>query len=304
MAKKKSAKKAAKKTVKAAKKAVKKSAAKKATAKKSAAKKPAAKKPAAKKPAAKKPAPKKAATPARRSAPSMTERKVVVSSTSTPPAAIDVRPVAPPPPPPPPPAADDDFGGPDEAPPTDAAEDLDGGFGDDDLGDGDDEDELRRAPAAPFPAAGARTAMTAPPLDLHDQHGRLHRVSDYAGRVLVLFFYPQDDTPGCTAEACGFRDLLGELAALGAAVVGVSSDDAAAHRRFAAKFGLTFPLLADPGGAAARRYGVWGDGAARRCTIIVDAGGIIAGEISGVPAAEHPAAALAWLRATTVTAPP
>lgn len=294
MAKKKSASKAVKKTAKAAKKAVKKSATKKATAKK-----PAMKKPAAKKPAAKKTAAKKAAMPARRSASSMTERKVAVSSTSAPPAVIDVRPA---PPPPPPPVSDDDFGGPDEVPTTDAADDLDGGFGDDDLGDGDDEDELRRASAAPSPAADARTTKSAPRLDLYDQHGRLHRVDDYAGRVLIIFFYPKDDTPGCTAEACGFRDFLGQFADLGAAVLGVSSDDAESHRRFASKFGLTFPLLTDPGGVSARRYGVWGDGAAQRCTIIVDADGTIAKEIRGVPAANHPAAALDWLRARTTVA--
>ena len=75
---------------------------------------------------------------------------------------------------------------------------------------------------------------------------------------MVLYFYPKDDTPGCTKEACGFRDRMGDLQALGAVVLGVSADDVASHKRFAEKYGLNFPLLADPERQAILAYGAWG----------------------------------------------
>ncbi len=75
---------------------------------------------------------------------------------------------------------------------------------------------------------------------------------------MVLYFYPKDDTPGCTKEACGFRDRMGDLQALGAVVLGVSADDLASHKRFAEKYGLNFPLLADPERQAILAYGAWG----------------------------------------------
>lgn len=93
---------------------------------------------------------------------------------------------------------------------------------------------------------------------LPDQEGRIHRLSDYRGRWVVLYFYPKDDTPGCTKEACGFRDHLGDLQELGAVVLGVSADDVQSHKRFAEKYGLNFPLLADPGREAILAYGAWG----------------------------------------------
>jgi peroxiredoxin Q/BCP len=86
----------------------------------------------------------------------------------------------------------------------------------------------------------------APDFALPDQEGRTHRLSDYRGRWVVLYFYPKDDTPGCTKEACGFRDQMGSLKALDAVVLGVSADDVESHKRFAEKYGLNFPLLADP----------------------------------------------------------
>jgi thioredoxin-dependent peroxiredoxin len=95
----------------------------------------------------------------------------------------------------------------------------------------------------------------APDFALRDQDGQTHRLGDYAGRWLVLFFYPRDDTPGCTREACGFRDDIGMLNTLGAAVVGVSVDDVRAHADFASKFGLPFALLSDPDGTTAAAYG-------------------------------------------------
>ncbi len=75
---------------------------------------------------------------------------------------------------------------------------------------------------------------------------------------MVLYFYPKDDTPGCTKEACGFRDRMGDLQELGAVVLGVSADDVQSHKRFAEKYGLNFPLLADPGREVILAYGAWG----------------------------------------------
>lgn len=98
----------------------------------------------------------------------------------------------------------------------------------------------------------------APEFALPDQEGRIHRLSDYRGKWVVLYFYPKDDTPGCTKEACGFRDRMGDLQELGAVVLGVSADGVESHKRFAEKYGLNFPLLADPERQAILAYGAWG----------------------------------------------
>ncbi len=98
----------------------------------------------------------------------------------------------------------------------------------------------------------------APDFALPDQEGRLHRLSEYKGRWVVLYFYPKDDTPGCTKEACSFRDEKGRLEALGAVVLGVSADDVESHKAFAEKYHLNFPLLADPKKEAILAYGAWG----------------------------------------------
>ena len=97
----------------------------------------------------------------------------------------------------------------------------------------------------------------APAFSLKDQHGKTHRLADYAGRPVVLYFYPKDDTPGCTKEACAFRDNLPKFKASKAVVLGVSILDEASKARFATKYDLTFPLLADPDHAVAEKYGVW-----------------------------------------------
>ena len=99
----------------------------------------------------------------------------------------------------------------------------------------------------------------APPFVLSDAAGRQVSLQDFAGRHVILYFYPQDDTPGCTEEACGFRDAWGELEALGAVVLGVSADDAASHERFAAKYRLPFTLLSDPDRRVMRAYGAYGE---------------------------------------------
>ncbi len=99
------------------------------------------------------------------------------------------------------------------------------------------------------------TGEAAPDFDLPDQEGKPHQLHDYAGRWLVLYFYPKDDTPGCTQEACAFRDDLHKLTALGAQVVGISVDDSSSHAEFARKYHLPFPLLADSKAEVAVRYG-------------------------------------------------
>ena len=97
----------------------------------------------------------------------------------------------------------------------------------------------------------------APAFALSDQGGKTHRLSDFAGRPLILFFYPKDDTPGCTKEACAFQANLSKFKATKAAVLGVSILDEASKAKFATKYGLAFPLLADPDHAVAEKYGVW-----------------------------------------------
>jgi peroxiredoxin Q/BCP len=97
----------------------------------------------------------------------------------------------------------------------------------------------------------------APAFTLRDQDGRAHSLSDYAGRPLVLYFYPKDDTPGCTAETCSFRDLLPRFKKGRAAVLGVSILDEKSKAKFAKKYDVNFPLLADPDHHVAESYGVW-----------------------------------------------
>jgi peroxiredoxin Q/BCP len=97
----------------------------------------------------------------------------------------------------------------------------------------------------------------APAFTLNDQHGKTHKLSDYAGRPVVLYFYPKDDTPGCTKESCDFRDNLVKFSASKAAVLGISILDEASKLKFAEKYELNFPLLADKDHAIAEKYGVW-----------------------------------------------
>ena len=97
----------------------------------------------------------------------------------------------------------------------------------------------------------------APAFSLPDQDGGIHRLKDYAGRPLVLYYYPKDDTPGCTREACAFRDALPAFKKGKAAVLGVSVLDTTSKARFARKHKLGFPLLADPEHEVADRYGAW-----------------------------------------------
>jgi peroxiredoxin Q/BCP len=97
----------------------------------------------------------------------------------------------------------------------------------------------------------------APAFSLKDQHGNTHKLSDYAGQQVVLYFYPKDDTPGCTQESCEFQASLASYKRRKTAVLGVSILDEKSKAKFAAKHGLTFPLLADADHAVAEKYGVW-----------------------------------------------
>ena len=133
--------------------------------------------------------------------------------------------------------------------------------------------------------------MTAPAFSLPDQNGKVHTLADYAGKWTVLYFYPKDDTPGCTKEACSFRDDLAQLEKLGAQVVGVSVDDTDSHARFAQKYHLPFPLLADKDGKVADSYGALTNlglfKIARRYTFLIDAQGKIAKAYLNVDTSRH-----------------
>ena len=99
----------------------------------------------------------------------------------------------------------------------------------------------------------------APAFELRDADDREVSLSDFAGKDVVLYFYPKDDTPGCTKEACGFRDAWKELQKLGVVVLGVSPDSAASHQKFRAKYKLPFPLLSDPDEKTMKKYGAFGE---------------------------------------------
>ncbi|MXX32455.1 MAG: thioredoxin-dependent thiol peroxidase [Chloroflexi bacterium] len=144
----------------------------------------------------------------------------------------------------------------------------------------------------------------APDFELADQDGKVHRLADYAGRTVVLYFYPRDDTPGCTKQACSFRDEMDEIRAEGAAVLGVSTDDAESHRSFIAKHELNFPLLVDTEAEVATRYGAWGEKVLygrksigmTRATFVIGPDGVLTKVWKRAKAAEHGQAVLKALR--------
>jgi peroxiredoxin Q/BCP len=144
----------------------------------------------------------------------------------------------------------------------------------------------------------------APAFTLPDASGRKVSLADYAGRDVILYFYPRDDTPGCTKEACGFRDLWRDLEKRGAVVLGVSPDGAAAHEKFASKYRLPFTLLSDPDKKVMEKYGAWGEKVMYgkkttgviRSTVWIGADGKVRRHWKRVAkAAEHPAEVLAAL---------
>ena len=152
--------------------------------------------------------------------------------------------------------------------------------------------------------------QTAPSFDLPDQSGTRHRLDDYRGRWVVLYFYQKDDTPGCTREACEFRDARPDLEGANAVVLGVSADDERSHGRFARKHNLNFPLLADEGARVARAYGAFGpktmfgrtfESVIRR-TFLIDPDGRIARVWDAVTVDGHAAEVRAALRSAQARA--
>lgn len=126
---------------------------------------------------------------------------------------------------------------------------------------------------------------------LTDQNGEIKKLSDFSGQWVVLYFYPKDDTPGCTKEACAFRDDLASLEKLGAKVVGISVDDSDSHAKFAAKYHLPFPLLADEDGKVAESYGALANlfvvKIAKRYTFLIDPKGKISRVYLSVDTSRH-----------------
>ena len=146
---------------------------------------------------------------------------------------------------------------------------------------------LAAAARAEVPAIGT----AAPGFSLPDQNGAPRRLAEWRGRWVVLYFYPKDDTPGCTTEACSFRDDISLLTALDAQVVGISVDDTLSHKAFAEKYRLPFPLLSDATAEVARQYGALSDWlvvkVAKRYTFLIDPAGRIAKVYLSVDAARH-----------------
>jgi thioredoxin-dependent peroxiredoxin len=147
---------------------------------------------------------------------------------------------------------------------------------------------------------------TAPTFELLDQDGQTVKLADFAGRTVVLYFYPKADTPGCTTQACGIRDRSGEYEAAGAVVLGVSPDEPKDLKKFADKYGLPFTLLSDAEHKVADDYGVWAEKSMygrtywgnQRATFIIDAGGKIAHVFPKVSPKTHDDVVLEALAAT------
>ncbi|MGQ9837812.1 MAG: peroxiredoxin [Cyanobacteriota bacterium] len=116
----------------------------------------------------------------------------------------------------------------------------------------------------------------APDFNTTDTQGNSITLSSFAGKTVVLYFYPKDDTPGCTKEACGFRDAYADYQSKDVVVLGVSMDDQASHQKFAEKYNLPFPLLVDSSGVITRAYDVDGGGYSNRVTYVIDGEGKIA----------------------------
>ena len=133
-------------------------------------------------------------------------------------------------------------------------------------------------------------------LELPDQHGQLRRLGDYRGNNVVLYFYPRDNTPGCTVEGKEFRELYQQFAALDCAVVGVSTDSVESHRGFAEKHGLPFTLLADSRGELASAFGVLDRGMAQRSTFVLDREGRVARSFLDVTPRGHAQRVLNFVR--------
>lgn len=140
------------------------------------------------------------------------------------------------------------------------------------------------------------TGTKAPDFELPDQNGEIHKLSDYAGRKVVLYFYPKDNTPGCTSQACGFSERYPRFLENGAVVLGVSRDSVASHKKFEEKYGLAFTLLSDPERKVIEAYDVWKEKnnygkvsmGVVRTTYLIDEKGIIVRANDKVKAVEDP----------------
>jgi thioredoxin-dependent peroxiredoxin len=139
------------------------------------------------------------------------------------------------------------------------------------------------------------SGIQAPDFSLPDENNVTCQLSDFRGQPVVLYFYPKDDTPGCTTEACNFRDDYSAYLNSGLVILGVSPDTPRSHAKFKAKYSLPFPLLADEGHAVCEKYGVWGikknygrtyDGVFRT-TFLIDSNGRVAKVFENVKPAEH-----------------
>ena len=142
-----------------------------------------------------------------------------------------------------------------------------------------------------------KPGTTAPDFELPDQNGKMHKLTDYRGKRVVLYFYPNDNTAGCTKQACGFADLYPHFLEKDAVVIGVSKDSVASHKRFEEKYSLPFTLLADTDLAAIKAYDVWQEKKSGgkvsmgvvRTTYLIDEDGVIVKAFGKVKAADNPA---------------
>lgn len=153
---------------------------------------------------------------------------------------------------------------------------------------------------AAFASEHLALGQPAPEFELSDQNGQLHSLEDYRDQWVVLYFYPKDQTPGCTTEACEFRDNIFAFRDINAQILGVSLDDAESHQKFAEKYGLPFPLLADIEGKASEAYSVktrmFGMKVAKRQTFVIDPDGKLAKHYENVKPSEHSQQVLADLK--------
>lgn len=140
-----------------------------------------------------------------------------------------------------------------------------------------------------------KAGESAPDFFLPDQDGKVIKLSDFAGQNVVVYFYPKDDTPGCTKEACGFRDSMDGYRKAGVEVLGISADDGVSHRNFALKYKLNFRLLSDRDGKVCRQWGVWAGktvmgkeiGMIMRTTFVIGADGKVKKVFQGVRPEGH-----------------
>lgn len=140
------------------------------------------------------------------------------------------------------------------------------------------------------------TGTKAPAFSLPDQNGRIHTLGEYKGKKVILYFYPKDNTPGCTRQACNFGELYPQFRQKGAVILGVSKDTVESHKKFEQKYGLPFPLLSDTELTSIKEYDVWQEKrnygkvsmGVVRTTYLIDEEGIIEKAFGNVNAAENP----------------